>query len=1613
MQGDVIASLPLDDGDASVVEWCPVATCLVLGFSNGRILHLHVEARTSASTVGTHSAASKATTSWTISSHELKSAHTGSSITLLKWSPDGTRLLSGDSSGCVCLWKHDLRAPPSAYTTDQTSAPPTRLTQAAVLKRSGSIISATFLTYPGSDANVLPPSGFEPPASAVSGSDGRPPPLPPLAGAGACPCSLLFGADNGVVAYLDEESRTVDVLPGLHSPVDVLQFCPSPFANNSRPLSQAGAGKGNPDPLGAAFGPVVGRIVVITRSLQMVQLGVYGDGRLVLLSKSKLGLRAGGSVRSHVYIPAAGLIATCSTEEPLVRLWDVSGPLDEPEHASLLSTIAGRTIPKAERPQCIAFDATSSLLAIGTDSGHAYVWRQAGGRSWEPVATVGTGSGIESLSWAPLASRLPSPGVGQANAGLASAASVPFLAARLATGDVALLQEASLFRKLAAPLLASQQSSHEVCVERITPPPAGQASEGRQWGGPATHWCFSVRMSAPIRGLDVCPKAVLVWTSTEAFIYYPPETASQNNDLKSHQGLGPEGVPVLQPISSFRIHSPDMCITNDSVVTISSSGSGVGGATYAGHPSSSATGPAILVHNHAGVVKATVPVTDDSGVPYRLCSSGNGRYIAAATEAGHMLVYDLGRADPVLLGTGIFEAQADIGQAAVSLGRITALSLSADGGRLAILSARPCGVAPVPTGAQLLARKAIEEAEEKMRHESPVGKGGARGPTHAGRPSATSSKASSKGVGGVGTGAGASGMLSSSSSSSSLLPDTRLYVYSLDTDRICWWECGPRMRPVSVAWDVSESKLLSVQTERVHDNVSSSGGRGALLGSSQGSRPAGGSPGPGKERSPTPGETSSVQSASRKGADREVLTLWSAPEGAAVTGTGTGGDGQASDGDSGAAGPGAPLGVSDSLVLADSFTLEAPADAYLGTAAPHVATLLLPSAVAAGGSRVGLTWLRDFAGLESIGSATGALCKGLPWESVVPAKDGVPVTASGKPGSSSASASRKALMEFSYQSACGNMDGAYAAVRALLATLSAAESGQAPDMGGMAFQVWSNLAASCVRSHRLDVAVVCLGHLGHARGAKALKELGDLAGGDDIARSGILATQLGLLKEAAMAFQQGKRFDLLAQLYADSGAWDRALSVARVQDRIHARTMAYEHARYLERCGQIEGAASAYEAAGAGAREVPRMLFETAKASRQAADWRALEVYVEAKCKEAEEQRVKAGQPAALPGASNADASGAAASSSWADSLSPLQGVCLPSWYGQFLEARGDVEAAMAWYERAGDATALVRVGVTHGDLEGAKRAAEKRGDPAAAYSLARALEAQGDLASALHFYGLSGRVGHAIRLAVASGMDAEIQSLALRANDAKTQLEAASFLEHKGGKQAIERAAQLYAKAGSLEKAVGVCMAHGLSDLLPSIVNSALEAAEGGSESQPGPSAGARSTQQVALLCKLAEHFSTSGQYGRAAEMYIRAGRLEPALELCITHRLPVDETLAEQLTPPDVPDGLPEAEADTLRQARSSQLTKLAKALLKGGQWHLAAKKFTQAGDKVRAIKALLQSGDTEKIIFFAQVSRSKEIYILAANYLQSLAWQTDGDVLRTIIDFYSKAKANEHLR
>lgn len=128
-------------------------------------------------------------------------------------------------------------------------------------------------------------------------------------------------------------------------------------------------------------------------------------------------------------------------------------------------------------------------------------------------------------------------------------------------------------------------------------------------------------------------------------------------------------------------------------------------------------------------------------------------------------------------------------------------------------------------------------------------------------------------------------------------------------------------------------------------------------------------------------------------------------------------------------------------------------------------------------------------------------------------------------------------------------------------------------------------------------------------------------------------------------------------------------------------------------------------------------------------------------------------------------------------------------------------------------------------------------------------------------------------------------------------------------------------------------------------------------------------------------------------------------ALQLCVDNNVPLTEEMAEAMT-------LPKSNSQEDEEYRISLLKKIAKVAKAQESWYLACKKYTQAGDRVKAMKCLLRSGDTEKIVFFANHSRTDEILVLAANYLQSQKWQENTTIYKNIITFYTKAKAFEQL-
>lgn len=316
-------------------------------------------------------------------------------------------------------------------------------------------------------------------------------------------------------------------------------------------------------------------------------------------------------------------------------------------------------------------------------------------------------------------------------------------------------------------------------------------------------------------------------------------------------------------------------------------------------------------------------------------------------------------------------------------------------------------------------------------------------------------------------------------------------------------------------------------------------------------------------------------------------------------------------------------------------------------------------------------------------------------------------------------------------------------------------------------------------------------------------------------------------------------------------------------------------------------------------------------------------------------------------------------------------------WWAQYVESTGDMEGAMKIYQKADDWFSQVRILCFLGELSRADAIARKSGDKAASYHLARHYENIGKIPDAIQFYTAAQTYSNAVRICKENDLPNDLWSVANAARPRDKAVAAVHFEEIGDFKRAVE----LYHRSGMLHKAVDMAFASKQPETLQVI------AAELDEYSDPE------------LVERCAEFFVESQQAQKAVQLLATVKRHARALEICDAFKVPVTEALAELLTP---------AKDDGNEATRARILVALGDILQQQGDYHTATKKFTQAGDKIRAMKSLLKSGDTDKIVFFAGMSRQKEVYIMAANYLQSLNWQADGKVLKNIIQFYTKGHA-----
>jgi intraflagellar transport protein 140 len=304
--------------------------------------------------------------------------------------------------------------------------------------------------------------------------------------------------------------------------------------------------------------------------------------------------------------------------------------------------------------------------------------------------------------------------------------------------------------------------------------------------------------------------------------------------------------------------------------------------------------------------------------------------------------------------------------------------------------------------------------------------------------------------------------------------------------------------------------------------------------------------------------------------------------------------------------------------------------------------------------------------------------------------------------------------------------------------------------------------------------------------------------------------------------------------------------------------------------------------------------------------------------------------------------------------------VGLSRWYASYLESIGDLKGAKNIYNVTNDILSLVRIACSEDDLNTAFNLVRNTSSCSGAYHLARHLEAKGDIENALLCFGRSGKFNYAIRLAKSHGLDDAIFDLALQSEVPKI-VECAHYFERCDQKG---RAVELYIKGGEKKKALDLILKLPL-DTFGQFQADALSVIH---------ELGNEIPEDIAHKC-----FSIllkSGLHGQAFKLFLQYEHdPEEIFQLYLEYGIELTDTILDEIT-------------SQCKIFYNKSLLKTIAFIFKAqGKFTLACKKFTQGGDRSNAIKCLLQTGDTRHIISYAFTSRTKDVYIIAANYLQTL--------------------------
>jgi intraflagellar transport protein 140 len=200
-------------------------------------------------------------------------------------------------------------------------------------------------------------------------------------------------------------------------------------------------------------------------------------------------------------------------------------------------------------------------------------------------------------------------------------------------------------------------------------------------------------------------------------------------------------------------------------------------------------------------------------------------------------------------------------------------------------------------------------------------------------------------------------------------------------------------------------------------------------------------------------------------------------------------------------------------------------------------------------------------------------------------------------------------------------------------------------------------------------------------------------------------------------------------------------------------------------------------------------------------------------------------------------------------------------------------------------------------------------------------------------------------------------------------------FEDQKEAKNAI----LLYSRAGRLNRALALCFAMKQYDALDEISDTLT--------SKTDPS----------VLVRCGRYFVESERWSKAAQCFALARQFDEVITLCNKHNIKLPSSVIQELS---------EMKADPEVMKRFASLCE------QQGAFQTAATLYVKFKDHIAAMKALIRSGETDKVIKFANLVKKRETYILAGNYLQTLNPRQGDTTFDQVVALYKKAGATDKL-